>query len=206
MSMNFKRYFRGIKFLATHLLIEKPRGLDFSLRQKSAGIVASGNHGYALTQEKSFDDIMQKLEVGKEDSFIDVGCGKGGVLRYAAKYDFGRIAGIEIEDSLYKIAVKNFEKLKMTNIELFHNNAVTFSRYKEFNVFFLFNPFDDAIYQQVIDKIVEDVKESKRRVYLICYGASIPEYIQSKNVFSKMEDYTDEIRGTRVCIWKLKQK
>lgn len=204
MNKNLKRYVRGMRFLFTYLFIEKPRGIDFSLRQKTVGITESGNHGYALTQRKSFDGIMKKLEIGEGDSFIDIGCGKGGVLRYAAEYDFRRVAGLEIEKSLYKTAVRNFEKLNMPGIELFHDNALTFSHYREFNIFFFFNPFDTSTYQQVVDKIAEDIKESERRVYLICYGASIPEYIQSKKVFLKVEDYVDKIRGTPVVVWKLK--
>lgn len=202
--MNIKRYFRGVKFLFKSVFIEKPKGLDFSMRQKSIGIVTPGSHGYALTQEKSIDSIIKKLGVGKGDSFIDIGCGKGGVLRYVDKYCFERIAGLEIEDSLYKIAVKNFQKLKMPNIELFHDNALTFSRYGEFNVFFIANPFTVDMHKQLIDNIVESIKDSKKRIYLICYGGSIPEYIQSKNIFSKIEEYTDEVSGRKVCLWKSK--
>lgn len=203
-KMNIKRYIRGVKFLLTYLIVEKPKGLDFSMRNRTKGVETKGNHGYALTQEKAFDNIMTLLEIDKNDNFIDIGCGKGGVLRYAVKYDFGRVAGLEIEDNFYEIAVNNFRKLKMENIELFHDNAITFSHYDEFNVYFFFNPFDKDIYQLVLDNIFESIKKSKKeKVILICYGASVPEYIQATNMFSIVADYTDQVRGTSVCIWKL---
>lgn len=203
----FKRYVRGVKFILTSLLIEKPAGLDFSMRQKEKGIVTRGNNGYALTEQKAFDHIMKYVKVDKSDNFIDIGCGKGGVLRYAAKYEFGRIAGLEIEDSLYEIAVKNFKKLKMPNIELFHDNALTFSGYDEFNVFFFFNPFESTIYCAVLDKIFESVKRRGRhQVILICYGKSVPEYIRESNLFSLVINYEDEVRQTSVFIWKLKMQ
>lgn len=130
-----KRWIRGGCFLLKSVLWERPRGFDFSMRQKTSGIKSEGNHGYALTQKKAFDAIMDRIEICKTDRFIDIGCGKGGVLLYASHYPFQRIAGVEIEDSLYEIAVNNFKKLKNQNVELFYDNAITFDKYCEFNVF-----------------------------------------------------------------------
>lgn len=200
--MDIKRWIRGVKFLLTALFVEYPQGLDFSMRQKKHGISTRGNHGYALTQKEAFRNIMKNFKVTADDAFIDIGCGKGGVLRYAAECGFGRVAGLEIEKSLYQIAKKNFAILKMTSIELFNDNAVTFGKYNEFNYFFLFNPFDEDIYIKVIDNIVNSTSDSDKEVYLLCYGASIPEYIMSTNHFSMIKRYTDEVRGTAVCLWK----
>lgn len=128
LKSTFKRLARGGYFLVKSLLWEKPRGIDFSMRQKSRGIKTKGNHGYALTQKRAFDNIMNRLSITEDDNFIDIGCGKGGVLQYASNYPFERIAGIEIEDNLYNIAVRNFQRLRMPQIEIFHDNAVTFDR------------------------------------------------------------------------------
>lgn len=189
--MNIKRYIRGAKFLFTSIFIEKPAGLDFSMRQKEKGIDTRGNNGYALTEQKAFANIMKYVKVDKNDNFLDIGCGKGGVLRYAAKYGFGRVAGLEIENSLYEIAVKNFKKLKLPNIELFHDNALTFSKYDEFNVFFFFNPFEPAIYQAVLDKIFESVEWGGAAgcsdlLWKVCAGA----YTEIRFVYT-----CDKLRG-----------
>lgn len=189
-------------------MIEKPQGLDFSLRQKSRGIVHKGNNGYALTQKKAFEDIMKHLDIGGDDCFIDIGCGKGGCLYYASRYGFKRVAGIEIEDSLYRIAVQNFRKLKMPQIELFHADAVTFDKYNEFNVFYLFNPFAPQIYRLVLDRLLETLKNDAKhdgKKWLICYGASESEYIEKLGFFDLVSAYRDEARGTDVHIWKMKE-
>ena len=204
LKSTIKRYVRGSVFLIRSFVLEKPRGLDFSLRQKTKGISMEGNHGYALTQKKSFQNIMDRLDINKDDNFIDIGCGKGGVLYYASMYPFKRIAGIEIEDELYEIAVKNFQRLNLTNIEIFHENAITYKNYNEFNVFFLFNPFEPDIYQKVIDNIFNTLnyKRNDSRVYLICYGATITEYIRNKQIMKLIDNYVDSVRGTNVNIWK----
>ncbi len=208
LKKNVKRLFRGVKFVLKSLLLEKPQGIDFSLRQKSLGIKRKGSHGYALTQKKSFDNIMKKIDICADDKFIDIGCGKGGVLLHASHYPFKRIAGLEIEDSLYEIAVKNFEKLKMPEIELFHDDATNFDNYAEFNVYFLFNPFEPDIYAEVIDAICATINRKRKDpyVYLICYGRTISPYIAEKGLFELIENYEDEIRMTSVNIWKWTKK
>lgn len=200
-----KRLVRGITFFLKSYLVEKPKGLDFSLRQKSRNIITDGNHGYALTQRKAFDTIMEKIGVGKDDCFIDIGCGKGATLYYATNYDFRRIAGIEVEPTLYEIARRNFKQLDLPSVELFLENAVNFDKYDQFNIFFLFNPFDDDIYIKVLERIVDSQHQNSgsKKVYLICYGASPVEYIRQSGNWELTDEYLDNVRVTDVHIWKL---
>lgn len=76
MAGSIKRIFRGIEFAFQSFFVEKPRGLDFSMRYKFTG--DEGSHGYALTPKKSFRNLMKNIEVLPDDAFIDIGCGKGG--------------------------------------------------------------------------------------------------------------------------------
>ena len=178
------------------------------MRQKYSQIKAWGNHGYALTQKKAFDNIVKKLDIGPEDSFIDIGSGKGGVLRYALSYPFKRVAGVEIEDSLHEIAVRNFQRLGISKVELYHADATTFDKYNEFNVFFLFNPFDAEIYEKVVEQLFSTLTHERpdKRVYLLCYGKSIDDYIAKRNMMELKDSYIDEVRGTSVKIWYWRKK
>jgi hypothetical protein len=76
--MMIKRYLRWARYLMRYLFIEMPRGLDFTMRNKTAGISSEGSHGYALTPEKAFDQVMSNLNIEVVDNFIDIGSGKGG--------------------------------------------------------------------------------------------------------------------------------
>ena len=73
-----KRYLRYVRYLTRYIFVEMPRGLDFTMRNKTSGISREGSHGYALTPEKAFDQIMNELNIEKSDNFIDIGSGKGG--------------------------------------------------------------------------------------------------------------------------------
>ena len=72
----WRRYFL---FLGEYLFLEKPRGLDFTMR---------------------------------DTRILDVGCGKGVVLKEAAGFPFERIAGIELQEGLVETAERNFRILK----------------------------------------------------------------------------------------------
>jgi hypothetical protein len=142
-----KRYLRYAKYLARYFLIEVPRGLDFTMRNKTVGISSIGSHGYALTPEKAFDQVMSNLNIKVVDNFIDIGSGKGGVPVYASKYNFGKIAGIEVEEFLHLKAVKNLKILGLTSrIDLYLEDALKFDKYQEFNIYYLFNPFSYDVY------------------------------------------------------------
>ena len=199
----WNRYLRGLKYLFDWLILEKPRGLDFSMRMKS--IEASGNHGYALTSRKAFRNILRDLPVSTEDSFLDVGCGKGGVLRHASELSFGRIDGIELDLRLHQIAKKNIEILRIGHrVGVIHANAVSFDGYARYNFFFLFNPFDPDIYDLVITNIIQSINRvaPMRTTWLLCYGASSDVAIRNSNLFVLYRDELCPHRRNPIRIWK----
>lgn len=68
---------RGLSYLLYYVFYEYPRGLDFSIRNKSADIFLHGNHGYALTSNKALKNMLANIPLtGK--LFLDIGSGKGG--------------------------------------------------------------------------------------------------------------------------------
>ena len=151
---------RYLVFLGEYLFMERPRGLDFTMRdtrlyQQSAGKY----HGYSKTDEKHLQEIFRTLDFSRCRKLLDVGCGKGVVLKEAAKFPFERIAGIELQEELVKNAGKNFRILGLEKrISCMQADAVDFDGYGEFDVFFFFNPFSEEVFGRVIDRILESRK------------------------------------------------
>lgn len=151
---------RYLVFLGEYLFMERPRGLDFTMRdtrlyQQSAGKY----HGYSKTDEKYPQEIFQTLDFSGCRNLLDVGCGKGVVLKEAAKFPFERIAGIELQEELVKTAGKNFRILGLERrISCMQADALDFDGYGEFDVFFFFNPFSEEVFGRVIDRILESRK------------------------------------------------
>lgn len=196
-----RRYKRYIRYGIQYFLYEKPKGLDFTMRdthllEESSGIM----HGYSKTNEKHLNEIFRCMDIGMNDSLLDVGCGKGVVLREAAKYPFGKIAGIDIDANLIKIANQNFKILNLSDrIKCIDTDAVEFDEYSDYNTFFFFNPFGEKIFREVINKILKANGE-KNQIKIIyhnpVYHKVIDEtkrFIKVKEIYDSTKDYTTNI-------------
>jgi hypothetical protein len=70
-------FYRRLWYIFRVFLLEKPRGLDFHLRNKKLKIKSGGrNQGYAITPESHLKQIFSALEITNKNNFIDIGCGK----------------------------------------------------------------------------------------------------------------------------------
>jgi hypothetical protein len=76
-------YIRAFNYLFRYFILEKPRGLDFSLRDLSE-ITDSQQNGYAMTSDMAMRNIAQKIDFN-DKLFLDIGSGKGRVPLLAVK-------------------------------------------------------------------------------------------------------------------------
>ena len=199
------RYWRCFEYLFRWLFFERPRGLDFSMRAKKHCIKAKGSSGYALTSNKALARIFRDIPVGDTDRFIDIGCGKGGVLCFAAGLPFSTVTGLEIEPWLVQIAKKNVSILKLeSKIDLICDDALKFDRYGDYSHIFMFNPFDLDIYGKVVERISDSIRErdAEKQVWLVCYGASNYSAVKDTNLFELYREEVCPYRGTAIKIWK----
>ncbi len=181
-----------------------PRGLNISPRRKSIGITLQGSHGYALTSRAALKNILNSIDL-KSQSFLDIGSGKGGVIIYSRQLGCLNSAGIEFEKPLHDIAVKNIEKLKLsTNCTSFNLDARNFKSYADFDIFFMFNPFDHEIYKTVIKEIKFQLLASdlKKVRYLICYGGADIDAVKSSGIFSLIREDYCPYRGNSFRVFK----
>lgn len=192
------RYRRYAKYLIQYFLLEKPRGLDFSMRDKSLIAKSNGKYfGYSKTDEAHLNEIFRNLSYEECQNFMDIGCGKGVVLKEAAKYPFRRIAGIELIEDIYEVAQKNLRILKLTDrVECVQGDATTFSDYGSFDTFFLYNPFSEEILQKVLNRIVESRNEQNKTATIVYHDPrflfrleQLPGYLLEKRLYDSLRNY-----------------
>lgn len=188
-------------YLFQWIFCEKIRGLDFTMRDKSL-LKKSGGvlHGYSKTNDKHLREIFDLLSIKPEDSIIDIGCGKGNVLRQAYKYPFGKICGIELDERLVSIAKKNFKVLKMEDrIEVLQADALQYDNYANFNHFYFFNPFDEIVMDKVINNIIQ---QKNGIVKVIYYNPTCYETIE-KYGGKKIHELYDDSKSYATYIYEL---
>ncbi len=150
-----KRYWHILRYEARWILIERLRGLDFSLRDISTSAATGGiMHAYRVTPPGHFKAILKELDFGRERSFLDIGCGKGLTLKLVREHSgFSKCAGVEYNRKLANICVHNMHRLGLDNVTVWVGDARDFTDYESYDTFYFFNPFEPEIFQDVIRKI-----------------------------------------------------
>ena len=201
-----RRYARYLLLGFEYYVLEKPRGLDFTMRDTSLLEQTGGRlHGYSKTNERHVRAILDALDIPPQGAaFLDVGCGKGVVLREAAKYPFDRIGGIDIDSRLIRIAQRNFEILHLSGrIACTACDAQSFPDYGSYDTFFFFNPFDEEPFEAAVDQILRQCREQGRReIRLIYHHPSCQHVLDRKGVFTRTHVLYDSLKGYETYIYQ----
>jgi len=107
--------------------------------------------------------ILTRLNISSDDTFLDIGCGKGRALVVAARFPFKRIVGVDIVRNNIDVASKNMNRVGCVNCELHCIDALQFKPDYPITVLFVYNPFNET-------KIVDLIKrfEPMPRFIIFC--------------------------------------
>lgn len=140
---------------------------------------------YFATEPWLFEQIMDALARGIQQSalshravapaglqdftFVDLGSGKGRVLLMASDYPFKRIIGVEFMPELHRAAEKNIagysnHRQRCRQIETFCMDARDFQFPDGPLVVYMFNPFSESTFAQVLENLRRSVEQSSRPV------------------------------------------
>ena len=205
MKRLLRRFFRYAVFILYVYLYEKPRGLDFHMRDQSFSKATQGKYsGYAVTPISHVKKFISCLNISKENSFLDVGCGKGLVLSIVEKFSYNKIQGIDIVEELVEIAKRNMTILGIQNrVQVLAEDATKFQDYGSFDHIFFSNPFPPAIMKPVLEKIIESLNDSPREVMLIYYNPHLNhQVIMETGRFQVVQELFDPIKGYKTHIYR----
>ena len=171
--MNIKKIYKKIKkkkpnvfqrlYRRTEIFKERLQGLDFSKVTPSADLGFDDKlvSHCSPSGNKYLTRLLNDLSIGHRDNILDIGCGKGSAILRMTELKFNRVDGIEIASHNAEIARKNFNKLKINNVEIFNIDATKFSGYSNYNYFYFYNPFPDSIMELVISQILSQTQAGK---------------------------------------------
>ena len=171
-----------------------------------AGVTA---RPYFATEPWLYQQIMQALALSIQQSavsqslahgalhdftFIDLGSGKGRVLLMASDYPFRRIIGVEFIPELHRAAQKNIagysnDRQLCRQIESVCMDARDFQFPPGPLVVYLFNPFSESTFAQVLENLRRSVEQSPRPVY-VAYR-----FTEFENQLAQT-DWLEKIAGT----------
>jgi SAM-dependent methyltransferase len=198
------------------------RKLDRSLSIRTVGIREWGfgevhYNRYEATPYTALDKLFERYRLDKSDSVVDFGCGRGRVAFYIHNRFHVPVTGIEANDKTYEEALSNIETYRLrakhirAPIEFKYGLAEHYEIQPEENKFYFFNPFSIKIFRQVVNNILESVKENPRTVDLIIYypTAQYKQFLKKDTPFQLINKV--KIPGTidrreKFLIYRLRQE
>lgn len=141
---------------------------------------------------KMFDLI--KPMIPDDGVLVDFGCGKGRVLLVASEFGFREGRGVEFAKELCTIARSNCAAYKnrtnsSTEFRIIESDAMHYPVQSDDNVFFMFNPFDEAVLNRVLDNIALSLEVRPRKMLIIYCNPVFSRQIEERDVFVKLREF-----------------
>jgi hypothetical protein len=129
--------------------------------------------GYAAINRDFFREILQSIDEPLADyHFVDIGAGMGAAVLFASEFDFRGVGGIELDRELLAIAHTNTEAYNRSTGRRIAPTWIggDFFKWKippEPQLFFMNNPFPEALTLEAIKALEQSLRESPRRALLV---------------------------------------
>lgn len=169
---------------------------DKLLRIRTSGRDDSHSDQYHYPYEPTPYSVLERLGnsgyIGKKNTLLDYGAGKGRVGFFLAYQTRCRCIGLEYDERIYRAAVANKEKaVSGMRVDHIHTRAEEYEIPPGVDRLYFFNPFSVEILQKVIGKVRSSWYEVPRELLLFFYYPS-DEYISWLMTVEEMQ-FTDEI-------------
>jgi SAM-dependent methyltransferase len=176
-----RRYFVVSPWHPLKLYLDKR--FDRNFKVDTAGLVILPEvhadprfNAYSPTPHSFFFHWLRQIKVDySKFTFIDLGCGKGKVLLLAATLPFKEVIGVELSPKLLRIAENNLTtyrgKRQCKAIRLSCTDARNFELPAEPSIFYLFDPFEGELMEEVLQNIRRSLVAAPREIYILYYMA-----------------------------------
>lgn len=144
------------------------RSLDTAASVRS-DLVSSGAHEPTPTPYFVLEELLGKLDLTADDHLLDVGCGTGRVLAYAASQLPCRATGVELDARL--AGATSSWTASFPKLNVIAGNALDMSL-SPYTCFYLFNPFDTAVLTRFLDKAEREAARPFTLVHMSDNGES----------------------------------
>lgn len=134
-----------------------------------ADLASAGAHEPTPTPYFVLEELLGKLGLTANDHLLDVGCGTGRVLAYAASQLPCRATGVELEARLANIA--SSWAASFPQLDVIAGSVLDISL-APYTCFYLFNPFDTAVLTRFLDKAEREAARPFTLVHMSDNGES----------------------------------
>ena len=105
------------------------------------------------------------FEMDNNDHLLDMGCGRGRVLLWAAQQGRGRVSGVEADLALAQNAEVNLRDMSVPS-RVYCQDAATYT-FSDETLLFFFNPFGAFTMAAVMDNLAVNLAQNPRTMRII---------------------------------------
>ena len=127
------------------------------------------HHPYEPTPYAVLERLAESQYITQEHIVVDYGCGKGRVGFYLSAMLGCKTIGIEYDERMYALAVKNKQTFCGKGTAEFQCISAEEYTITDADCFYFFNPFTVEILQSVMGKILDSYYENPRQMTLFFY-------------------------------------
>ena len=162
-----------IAVLSNRISCSLDNGRDKKFCGKELGVFVptpfSKSHGATGSQSAPYlglDVVLQDLHMTPDDSFIDIGCGKGRVLAYLLSRGYTRcsITGVEINPDVANIARGWTAAYK--NVEIVEGDAFGLD-FNDYTVLFMYRPMETDTFKLFVNLLEMQLSHKIRLYYYV---------------------------------------
>ncbi len=132
--------------------------------------LVSKNDGqpYSNSGGPRLEKVILSLNIQKKGStLLEHGVGKGLAAITLSKY-FDRVIGVDLSPELITVAERNLTKMKIINVQLYCENAATFSSGIDcVTHVYMFNPFSRSVMAKVMENLTKSLIRNPRKLMII---------------------------------------
>lgn len=150
------------------------RQWDKLLHIRTSGRDDSKADTYHYPYEPTPYSVLERLAnsgfIGKKNTLVDYGCGKGRVSFFLNYATGCKTVGVEYDENIYNAAKNNLKEYVKTHavMEFVHTAAETYA-INDGDRFFFFNPFSVEILRPVLGKLLDSYYENPREMLMFFY-------------------------------------
>ena len=149
-------------------------------------------HFYVPTTASVIYEILSSIPLQPNKLvFVDMGSGKGRALLIASEFPFAKIVGLELSDTLHRIAEENVRRYKPVSqqcavFDLKFMDALDYSYGDEPLVLFLFDPFGREILQSIIANLETSLRARPREAYVVYVYPQYEDLLEKSSVLRRV--------------------
>jgi SAM-dependent methyltransferase len=164
------QYLRRLRRQLIARTLERGGETNEHVPMEEFGIDDPEYHEYEPSGWRVLNQALRGLDVGPEDSFVDLGCGKGRVVVQAARRPFKRVIGVDVAAELTDQAERLLEsdrRRRCGSVEIVVADLTTWEVPTDITVAYAYNVLSGASLQKMLDRLADSVERSPRPLHLL---------------------------------------